>query len=122
MAAFENAIDSRLPALPIGRLSAETLHLIAIGRSVHVRTGPWVMLVEDGSRVVCIHDGSEPALFVASPPVTALFPPVEPAVDGSGERRATPARTRAVVLATPPRRGSGPRRQRERARRRVEHA
>lgn len=121
MAPSRNAIDRRLPPLPIGRLSAATLHIIGIGRLVHFRTGPWVMLAEDGSRVVCIHDGSEPPLFVESPQPPALFRRAEPAGADRGELLATPTRSRAVVLATPPRRGSGARRHRGRTRRKVGH-
>ena len=123
MAPPTNAIDARLPPLPIGRLSARTLHIIGIGRLVHFRTGPWVLLVEDGSRVVRIHDGSEPPLFVEPPPqVPALFRRAEPAVSEREGPRATPPPSRAVVLATPPRRRGGARRHRARIRRRSEHA
>jgi hypothetical protein len=117
-----NAIDARLPPLPVGRLSARTLHIIGIGRLVHFRTGPWVLLVEDGSRVVRIHDGSEPPLFVEPPQVPALFRRAEPAVPERQEPPATPAPSRAVVLATPPRRRGGARRHRARIRGRSEHA
>ena len=134
MAPSTDAIDARLPPLPIGRLSAETLRIIGIGRLVHFRTGPWVLLAEDGSRVVRIHDGSEPPLFVepqqfVGPPLFVEPPqaparshPAEPAVSDREESWATPAPSRAVVLATPRRRRSGARHHRARTRRRSEHA
>lgn len=121
-ARFE-AIDARLPPLPIGRLSAWTLHLIGIGRQVHLRTGPWVLLAEDGSRVVRIHEGSEPPRFLAEPMrLPDLFGGAEPAGVDREEPRATPAPSRAGALATPPRLGGGVRGHRQRSRRRAGHA
>lgn len=106
-----DAIDARLPPLPIGRLNAETLRTIGIGRKVHFRAGPWVLLAEDGSRVVRIHDGSEPALFV-EPPRAPTPPPLEvdPSPAEREEPRTTPAVSRAVVLAAPHRRRRSARR------------
>jgi hypothetical protein len=124
----DDAIDARLPPLPIGRLSAQTLRNIGIGRMVFFRTGPWVVLVEDGSRVVRVDDGSEPSLFVHPPraepaPVPPPEPESEPAEALFGEAaEPRPARAsgRAVVLNTPPRRESAARPHRPRPRRRPE--
>jgi hypothetical protein len=86
-----DAIDARLPALPIGHLGDETLRNIVTGRLVHFRTGPWVALEEDGSRVVRVMDGSEPSLFADVPRTWAAqtAPPSTPArtvVLGAGSR------------------------------------
>jgi hypothetical protein len=127
----DDAIDARLPPLPVGRLSAQTLRNIGIGRMVHFRTGPWVVLVEDGSRVVGVADGSEPSLFVEPPRARPVPPPSEPAPPELAPaeplfgqpvppRPATSA-GRAVVLNTPPRRSSGARPHRPRPRRRGGH-
>jgi hypothetical protein len=123
----DDAIDARLPPLPIGRLSARTLRHIGIGRMVHFRTGPWVVLVEDGSRVVRVDDGSEPSLF-ADPPRAEPEPvpgppepePAESLFGESAEPRPVRASGRAIVLNTPPRRESGARPHRPRPRRRPE--
>jgi hypothetical protein len=125
----DDAIDARLPPLPVGRLSAQTLRNIGIGRMTFFRTGPWVVLVEDGSRVVRVDDGSEPSLFADPPraePAPAPRPPepeLEPAESlfgESAEPRPARASGRAVVLNTPPRRESGARAHRPRTRRRPE--
>jgi hypothetical protein len=119
----DNAVDARLPPLPVGRLSARTLRNIGIGRMVHFRTGPWVVLVEDGSRVVRIDDGSEPSLFVEPPrPDAQPAPPApEPLFGEAPEPRPVTSPGRAVVLTTPPRRSSGARPHRPRLRRRAGH-
>jgi hypothetical protein len=131
-----DAVDARLPPLPIGRLRAETLRIIGIGRLVHLRTGPWVVLIEDGSRVVRVDDGSEPSLFVEppvarpapAPPEPLVADPVEtdpgadPGAADPAAARPAPAPSRAVMLTTPPRRRSGARPHRARPRRRSEQS
>lgn len=107
MAQRPDAIDARLPALPVGRLGDETLRNIVAGRLVHFRTGPWVALQEDGSRVVRIMDGSEPSLFADAPQAWAARTPPPPA----------PSRT--VVLAAGSRRLGETRRQPPRRRHRT---
>jgi hypothetical protein len=51
-----------LPPLPVGRLHDRTLRLIAVAGRVHVRSGPWIPLEEDESRVVRI-TGVDDLLF-----------------------------------------------------------
>jgi hypothetical protein len=89
--------EAYLPPLPLGRLRPDTLVAVALGRSVHIRTGPWVPMREDDSRLLRVLpadqtsdgrvDGSVPPLRLVprrvvaapAPALAATQPiPVEP--------------------------------------------
>lgn len=54
--------DVLLPPLPIGALRDRTLRDISLAGQVHFRSGPWVPMAEDDSRVVRV-TGTDDLLF-----------------------------------------------------------
>jgi hypothetical protein len=51
--------EAYLPPLPLGRLRPETLVNVALGRAVQLRSGPWVPLGEDDSRLIRVLTAAE---------------------------------------------------------------
>jgi hypothetical protein len=99
-----DVIEARFPALPVGRLGDTTLRNIVTCGLVHFRTGPWVALREDGSRVLRIIEGAEPPLFAAAPrerPTPTPSPP-EPPVAADAEPSLFADRPRAWGAQTRP--------------------
>ena len=121
MAPSRDTMNARFPALPVGVLSAETLHTIGVGRLLHFRTGPWVPLTEDGSRVLRVGARAEASLFteLRSPEPAPASPTISPRADGSDSSPPRPE-SRTVVFATASRRMRGGRAHRPRTRHRAE--
>lgn len=90
--------EAYLPPLPLGRLRAETLVAVALGRDVHIRTGPWVPMREDDSRLLRVLPADERPEPVRAPAPRSPLRVVTSSVTDSGPAIAAPAATEPVPV------------------------
>jgi hypothetical protein len=93
--------NAHLQALPVGRLDEQTLLKIGLARLVHFRTGPWVALDEDGSRLLRVGEAGEPLLFQTLQGRTDALRPVAEPEEEAAERPPPQRPSRTVVFSGP---------------------